>query len=158
MTADDDRPGWTARTLVALGAAALTGVFALAFLWGEREGVDLTAGIGAFAVGTLAGHAAGGAAAGWALAGLFGRSGAAGWPLAALGGVLVTLAGGLVGSALETLPGFLADGNLAAEVVKLAAGALVTPFAIGSAPWLGGVWAGAVAAIHLAARAARRRG
>ena len=156
MTADDDRPGWTARGLVALSAAALTGAFALAFLWGERQGVDLTAGIWAFVAGTLAGHILGGFVLGWALAGLFGRSGAVGWALAALGGVLVTLLGGLIGTAVEVLPAALGGASSASALVRVAAGALITPLAIAAAPWLGAVWIAAVAALHLAARAARR--
>ena len=157
MTADEGRPGWTARSLVAIGTAALTGAFALAFLWGERQGVDLTAGIWAFVAGTLAGHVAGGFLLGWALAGLFGRGGAGGWALAALGGVLVTVLGGLIGTAVEVLPAALGGAGLAAALVRVAAGALITPLAIAAVPWLGAVWIAAVTALHLAARAARRR-
>jgi hypothetical protein len=158
MTDDSEPPaGWSARAIVGLGAAALAAAFAFAFLWGERQGVDLTAGIWAFALGTLAGHAAGGLVLGWALAGLFGRRGVAGWALAAVGGALVTVLGGLIGTAVEVLPAALGGASPASALVRVAAGALITPLAIASAPWLGAVWAGAVAALHLAARAARRR-
>ena len=158
MTDMQDAPaGWTARGLVAIGTAALTGAFAIAFLWGERQGVDLTAGVWAFVAGTLAGHILGGFVLGWSLAGLFGRSGAGGWALAALGGALVTVLGGLIGTAVEVLPAALGGAGLAAALVRVATGALITPLAIASAPWLGAVWLAAVATIHLAARAARRR-
>lgn len=157
---DDDTagaPGWTARGIVALGAAVLAGGFVSAFLAVEGRGVEMTGDLRAFAVGTLLGHVGGGALVGFALAGLFGRRGVAGWGLAVLGGALVTLLGGLLGTAVETVPALLRAGSVVAEMIRVAAGMAVTPLAIVSAPWLGAVWAAGVAAIHLAAGAARAR-
>jgi hypothetical protein len=155
VTREDEPAGWTARGVVALGAGLVAACFAVAFLVVEGRGVEMTAGLWAFAGRTAFGHAAGGFVAGWALAGLFGRGGLPGWALSVLGMILVTVLGGVLGTLAETLPGLLRQGGLMAEIIKIGAGAAITPLAIASLPWLGAVWVGGLAAIHLAARAAR---
>lgn len=157
MRDETGKTGWSVRGLVAAGAGLLAAVLAAVFLAMEARGVARTAEVWIFAATTLAGHAAGGALAGAALAGLFGRRGAAGWALAALAGALVTLLGGLAGALAENARDLFAGADPAALALRVAGGTLVAPLAIAAAPWLGAVWAGAIAALHLGALAARAR-
>jgi hypothetical protein len=150
-----ERTGWTARGLVATGMAALAALFAFLFLFGDRQAAAGHGGVVLFVGEVVVFHALGGLAAGWALAGLFGRRGPVGWPLAALGAALATLLAGLVGGVLSSLPALLSGAGLTAEAIRIGAATVVTPLAVAAAPWLGAVWAAAILALHLVARAAR---
>jgi hypothetical protein len=148
-------PGWSARSVVALGMAALAFGFAFAFLYEDRAAAPGAEGIAAFVTGTLLFHALGGAVAGWALAGLFGRAGAFGWPLAALGGALASIAAGVLGGAASGLPDLLGSGSTVAGAMRIATAAFVTPLAVAAAPWLGAVWLAIVLGLHIVTRRLR---
>jgi hypothetical protein len=148
--------GWSARSVVALGMAALAFGFALAFLYEDRAAAPDAEGLWGFVTGTLVFHAAGGAIAGWALAGLFGRTGVAGWALSALGGALASLAAGVLGGAMAGLPALLGGGSAVAGAVRLATAGFVTPLAVAAQPWLGGVWLATILGLHVVTRRLRR--
>lgn len=152
-----ERPaGWSARSAVALGMAALAFGVAFAFLYEDRAAAPGAEGIRAFVTGTLVFHAAGGAVAGWALAGLFGRAGAVGWPLAALGGALASLAAGVLGGAAAGLPALLGGGSPVVGAVRIATAAFVTPLAVAAQPWLGAAWLATILGLHVVTRRLRR--
>ncbi|MEE4120560.1 MAG: hypothetical protein V2I65_16285 [Paracoccaceae bacterium] len=147
--------GWTARAIVAAGMAALAALFAFLFLYGDRQAATGATGAWLFVGEVILFHGAGGLVAGTVLAGLMGRRGTAGWPLAALGGILATLLAGLIGGLLSSLPALLSGVSLVTEAIRIGAAMLVTPLAVAAVPRLGAVWAVAMAALHLLARAAR---
>ncbi|WP_416930094.1 hypothetical protein [Tropicimonas sp.] len=111
--------------------------------------------------------AAGGGLTGAALAGAFGRGGAGGWLLALLAGIAATLIAGLVGSTVGMLPDLLADGWQGRDLIPVAAGLLVVPFALAGeirvfGAWLPGiwllpVWLALICLTHLWARRLRER-
>ncbi|RDC74470.1 hypothetical protein DLJ49_04055 [Rhodovulum sp. 12E13] len=153
---DETEPaGWTARAIVAAGMASVAALFAFLFLYGDRQAATGSTGVWLFVGEVILFHGVGGLVAGAALAGLFGRRGTAGWPLAAFGGVLATLLAGLIGGVLSGVPTLLSGGSPVTEAIRLGAATVVTPLAVAAAPLLGAVWAVAMAALHLLARAAR---
>ncbi|KPQ17542.1 MAG: hypothetical protein HLUCCA09_01580 [Rhodobacteraceae bacterium HLUCCA09] len=153
---DETEPtGWTARAIVAAGMAGLAALFAFLFLYGDRQAATGASGAWPFVGEVILFHGAGGLVAGAALAGLFGRRGAAGWPLAALGGMLAALLAGLIGGLLSSVPALLSGVSLVTEAIRVGAATVVTPLAVATVPWLGAVWAAAIAALHLLALAAR---
>lgn len=99
----------------------------------------------------------GGALAGGLLSALFGRNGVLGWILAAIGGVLATIAAGLLGSALGLLPDVLADGWSMSDLIPIAYGLAVLPLALVGRPWLLVAWAVVVLLTHLWAMRVRAR-
>lgn len=157
-TAEEARPGWTARGAAACTLSALAGVMAFFLLYADREAAAGAEGLWVFVLETLIGHAAGGFLAGWALAGLFGRRGVAGWLLALLGGVLASLLAGLIGGAVAGVIGMAGGADLVAALILVGAGALVTPLAIAGAPWLGAVWLAAIVGLHIVVRGLRQAG
>ena len=153
---DETEPaGRTARAIVAAGMAAVAALFAFLFLYGDRQAATGSTGAWLFVGEVILFHGLGGLVAGAALAGLIGRRGTAGWPLAALGGMLATLLAGAIGGLLSSVPALLSGASLTAEAIRIGAASVVTPLAVAAAPWLGAVWAVAIAALHLLARAAR---
>jgi hypothetical protein len=100
----------------------------------------------------------GGGLSGLVCAGLFGRSGAIGWILAVVGGLVAALLAGLLGSGVALLPELLADGYQASDLFKVLMGALVLPLSLGEQPVLGVLLLALIAAAHLLARKARRKG
>ncbi len=98
----------------------------------------------------------GGAAAGWLLAGLFGRGGIGGWALAAIGGVLATLAAGMLGSAVGMVPDLIADGWQMSDLIPIGVGLLVIPLSLVGQPLVAAAWVGLIALTHVMAGRARR--
>jgi hypothetical protein len=98
----------------------------------------------------------GGALAGALLAGMFGRRGVLGWVLAGLGGILVTLVAGMLGSAVGMLPDLLADGWQMADLIPILFGLLVLPLAMAGKPFVAIVWLALIVATHVLAGRARR--
>ena len=98
-----------------------------------------------------------GAVVGWLLAGMFGRPGPLGWLLAALGGLLVALISGALGSAIGLLPDLLRDGwQTGADLIRIGGGALVAPFALAGQPLVALGWAVLVGITHVLAGRRRR--
>lgn len=79
---------------------------------------------------------AGGAIAGYLFAGKFGRPGFAGWISATLWGLTAILVAGFFGSLIGMLPERLTDGFQLADLIAVAAGGLILPFAANDSPWL----------------------
>ncbi|MEM9248309.1 MAG: hypothetical protein AAGB05_06375 [Pseudomonadota bacterium] len=149
------RTGWAPRAIVAVAMAALAVLCVTAFLYEDRAAAGGAEGLWGFVGSTLVGHALGGAAAGFALAGLFGRPVAVGWALSVVGGLLVALLGGLLGGLFNTIPALLSGASGLEDAIRIGSALLVTPLAIASAPWLGGVWLVAIAGVHLVVRRSR---
>ncbi len=95
----------------------------------------------------------GGALAGYLLAGKFGRPGITGWVSATLWGLAASLAAGFLGSLIGMLPERLSDGFQSADLVAVAAGGLILPFAAHDWPWLLLLIPVAIGLAHLRTRA-----
>lgn len=99
--------------------------------------------------------ALGGAVAGFLLAGMFGRKSIGGWCLALLGGVLVTLLAGLLGSFFGWLPDYFSEGSTPSALVSILAGALVPIFAFAGQILLFVMWLVLLAVTHVFAARVR---
>lgn len=147
----------TTRVRVEISAiiAALAGFLFAVVLYNDlsnlsgREHVPLRWGlIGRYVLSMVAG----GAAAGYLLAAKFGRPGLAGWIWALLWGVIAILAAGFIGSLIGLLPERLSDGFQASDVIAVAAGGLILPFAANDWPMSLLFIPGAIVLAHLRAR------
>ena len=96
-----------------------------------------------------------GALLGFLVAGVFGRKGVAGWLLAFLGGVVVAIFGGVLGSFFGLVPDILSGGFENGVAVSVASGALLPFFALAGRPFLVALWLGLVVFAHVLAK--RRR-
>ncbi|MGI9366562.1 MAG: hypothetical protein ACR2O8_15370 [Rhizobiaceae bacterium] len=93
--------------------------------------------------------AIGGALAGFALSRLFGRTGVLGWIWALIAGILATIGSGLIGGLFGRLPELLSDGFQAGDLIAVAAGTLILPFALGDDVWLAILWLAMILAAHV---------
>ena len=96
--------------------------------------------------------ALGGALAGYLLARLFGRTGVVGWVLAVFGGGLASIVAGLAGSLIGLLPELLSDGWHSTDMIAIASGILILPFALNDGLFVALVWIGLVLGAHIWAR------
>lgn len=96
--------------------------------------------------------AVGGAIVGYALSGLFGRPGIIGWILALIAGAIATIGSGLIGSLVGLLPDLLSDGFQAGDLIAVAAGTLILPFALSDDVWLAVLWPAMIGAVHFVVR------
>lgn len=118
----------------------------------ESQRVNLPWGLIALYICAMA---LGGAIAGLLFAGFFGRAGAMGWVRALIGGILVALVAGFIGSALGRVPQIVADGFTGETLVAIGFGFFVVPLAITGFPMLLAIWALLTLAAHVLCKRAR---
>jgi len=83
------------------------------------------------------------------LVNLFGKAGVLGWILALGAGAIVTFGAGLIGSLIGLLPDQLSNGFQATDLIAVAAGALIVPFALSDNTWLFLFFPALIIIIHL---------
>lgn len=93
--------------------------------------------------------ALGGAIAGYLMARLFDRPGVVGWIFAVLGGVLASIMAGLAGSLIGLLPELLLDGWHSTDMIAIASGILILPFALNDGVFVALAWIGLVLGAHV---------
>jgi CHASE2 domain-containing sensor protein len=91
------------------------------------------------------------------LAGKFGRPGIDGWVSAALWGLVTIFVAGFFGSLIGMLPERLSDGFQLADLIAVAAGGLILPFAANDWPWLLLVIPLAIGSAHFRSRGSVRK-
>ncbi|MEM0908482.1 MAG: hypothetical protein AAGJ94_14025 [Pseudomonadota bacterium] len=144
-----------ARLTVAALFAAAFGLVAIVLLYEDHQSGE---GVVLFAAELIAFYAVGGAIAGLLSAPLFGHGGLSGWVRAIVGGLVVTVLGGMLGGALAATPTMVMNQSLLPLAMGLALGTVSLPLAAPQAPLTVPLWLGVIIAAHVIARAARRRG